>query len=310
MRLNRFLASAGLGSRRSVEELITDGKVRVNGKICVDLATKVSETDEVFVGGKRVQADEKMYLLLNKPRGFLCTAKDEPGEARPTIFQLLPAGWPRVSHAGRLDFDSEGLLLLTNDGDFALRMTHPRYKVDKEYVVTLDRPFESGDTAALLKGIFIAPDDETKYLPARERREAEPAAAPPERVRAKAESVVPMQGNSVRVVLRQGLKRQIRLMFLALSYKVRRLVRVRIGPLSDRTLASGSFRKLTPREVKTLLKASEEITARPPVRRSAGAKSTKPANARPSSRGAGARKPGSRNSGPRRGPTGTRSKDR
>ncbi len=272
MRLNRFLASAGLGSRRSVEALIVSGKVRVNGATCSDLATKVSDADEVVVAGRRVVAEEKLYLLLNKPRGYLCTARDEPGQDRPTIFQLLPAGYPAVSHAGRLDFDSEGLLLLTNDGDFALRMTHPRYKVDKEYFVTLDRPFDRAHIPTLLKGVFVAPEDDSLYFPRRaasEGKSAAPASSPAKppaaRVRARAESVEPMQGSGVRVVLRQGLKRQIRLMFLALGYRVKRLVRVRIGTLSDRSLASGRWRRLTPREVKTMLKAAVETP--PPARK-------------------------------------------
>lgn len=276
MRLNKFLASAGLGSRRSVELLITGGKVRVNGQLCRELATSVTEADEVSVGGKRVGAEEKMYLLLNKPRGYLCSAKDEPGQNRPTVFDLLPEGWPRVAHAGRLDYDSEGLLILTNDGDFALRLTHPRYKVEKEYVVTLDRTFDPADTPRLLKGIFIAPEEARGGAEREEPSAARQAHAPPSdstrpparkkepaapRVRARAERVLPMPGHTVGVVLRQGLKRQIRLMFLALNYRVKRLVRVRIGPLSDRRLPSGKFRKLSRFEIQDLLKAATAVTA-------------------------------------------------
>lgn len=256
MRLNKFLASAGLGSRRSVEQLITTGQVSVNGRICTELATSVTEADEVEVCGRRVGAEEKMYLLLNKPKGYLCAAKDEPGQNRPTVFDLLPDGWPRVAHAGRLDYDSEGLLILTNDGDFALRLTHPRYKVEKEYVVTLDRAYDLADTPRLLKGVFLAPE-EPRSRPAPGSAPAEP----PKRVRARAERVLPMPGNAVGVVLRQGLKRQIRLMFLALNYRVKRLVRVRIGPLTDRRLASGRFRPLTRHEIRDLLKAATAVTA-------------------------------------------------
>ncbi|MBS0659279.1 MAG: rRNA pseudouridine synthase [Verrucomicrobia bacterium] len=253
VRLNKFLASAGLGSRRSVEQLITGGQVLVNGRVCTELATSVTEADEVVVGGQRLGAEDKMYLLLNKPKGYLCAAKDEPGQNRPTVFDLLPEGWPRVAHAGRLDYDSEGLLILTNDGDFALRLTHPRYKVEKEYVVTLDRAFDPADAPRLLKGVFIAPEEPRPG-----------AAAPteaPKRVRARAERILPLPGTSVGVVLRQGLKRQIRLMFLALNYRVRRLVRVRIGPLTDRRLPSGQFRKLTRGEIRDLLKAATAVTA-------------------------------------------------
>lgn len=259
MRLNKFLASAGLGSRRSVELLITGGKVRVNGHLCLELATSVTEADEVSVGGKRVGAEEKMYLLLNKPKGYLCSAKDEPGQNRPTVFDLLPEGWPRVAHAGRLDYDSEGLLILTNDGDFALRLTHPRYKVEKEYVVTLDRTYDPADTPRLLKGVFIAPEEPRGGAEKEDTAPRKEPAAP--RVRARAERVLPMPGHTVGVVLRQGLKRQIRLMFLALNYRVKRLVRVRIGPLSDRRLPSGKFRKLSRFEIKDLLQAATSVTA-------------------------------------------------
>lgn len=259
VRLNKFLASAGLGSRRSVESLVTEGKVRVNGRVCTELATSVTEADEVVVGGQRVGAEEKMYLLLNKPKGYLCSAKDEPGQNRPTVFDLLPEGWPRVSHAGRLDYDSEGLLILTNDGDFALRLTHPRYKVEKEYVVTLDRTFDHQDAPRLLKGVFIAPEEAPPG--ARPAGPAGAKGAAPERIRARAERILPLPGMSVGVVLRQGLKRQIRLMFLALGYRVKRLVRVRIGPLSDRRLAAGRFRNLTKGEIRDLLKAATAVTA-------------------------------------------------
>ena len=261
MRLNRFLASAGLGSRRSCEALITAGKVRVNDQVCTNLATNVGPEDEVIVGGRKLRAQQHLYVLLNKPRGFLCTARDDVERGRRTIFDLLPREWPRLFHVGRLDLDSEGLLLLTNDGDLALRMTHPRYKIEKEYEVTLDRQFEPGDSAALLRGVFIAPDDDAIYRRqpenARERETPPRPRAAPERVRAKAEAVQPLDGKRVKVVLKQGMKRQIRLMFLQLGYKVKKLVRRRIGPLMDSHLRAGQWRELTPSEVAILSRTGE-----------------------------------------------------
>ena len=281
MRLNRFLASAGLGSRRSCEALITAGKVQLNGQVCVTLATTVGSQDEVIVNGRKLRPQERLYVLLNKPRGILCTAHDDGERGRRTVFDLLPREWPRLFHVGRLDMDSEGLLLLTNDGDLALRMTHPRYKIEKEYDVSLDRRFEPGDALTLCRGVFIAPEDDSIYRPKAKATANEPAAAKGEeparqpaparaaRVRAKAEAVFPLDGNRVKVVLKQGMKRQIRLMFLQLGYKVRRLVRKRIGPLVDSHLRSGEWRALTPSEVAILSRRSDDpakakpATARP-----------------------------------------------
>ncbi len=281
MRLNRFLASAGLGSRRSCEGLITAGKVQVNGQVCVTLATTVGSQDEVIVNGRKLRPQERLYVLLNKPRGILCTAHDDGERGRRTVFDLLPREWPRLFHVGRLDMDSEGLLLLTNDGDLALRMTHPRYKIEKEYEVSLDRRFEPGDALTLCRGVFIAPEDDSIYRPKAKGAASEPAAvnvdgpahqpapARAARVRAKAEAVFPLDGNRVKVVLKQGMKRQIRLMFLQLGYKVRRLVRKRIGPLVDSHLRSGEWRALTPSEVAILSRRSDDPA------------SAKPATARP-----------------------------
>ena len=265
VRLNKFLAAAGLGSRRSSEALITAGKVQVNGQVCVTLATTIGPDDEVVVNGRKLRTQDHLYVLLNKPKGVLCTASDDGGRGRRTVFDLLPRDWPRLFHVGRLDMDSEGLLLLTNDGDLALRMTHPRYKIEKEYEVTLDRRFEPSDALTLCRGVFIAPEDDAIYRPrpvvkksdtaAPETADSAPRRAVP-RVRAKAEAVFPLDGNRVKVVLKQGMKRQIRLMFLQLGYKVKRLVRKRIGALVDSHLHSGEHRQLTPSEVAILCKTS------------------------------------------------------
>jgi 23S rRNA pseudouridine2605 synthase len=225
MRLNRFLAAAGLGSRRGCEELIRTGRVTINGTVCIDLATTVNEDDSVKVNGKLIHRDKPLYIVLNKPPGYLCTAADE--RERRTIFDLMPKNWPRLFNVGRLDKESEGLLILTDDGDLALKLTHPRYKIDKEYEVILDRAFDIEQREKLLKGVFI------------------------EGVRAKAEAINRIAPNRLKIVLRQGIKRQIRLMFLTVGYEVKQLCRIRIGPLRL-DVPCGQWRFLTAQEVKNL----------------------------------------------------------
>ena len=226
MRLNRFLAAAGLGSRRGVEEIITSGQVRINGQVVTDLATQVSAEDFVKVGGRRVQVEQPIHAVLYKPRGFVCTADDECD--RRIIFDLLPKTWPRVFHVGRLDMDSEGLLLLTNDGDLGLHLTHPRYHVDKEYEVLLDRPFNDEHRAKLLTGFHIQGG------------------------RAKVESLAKLKPKLLKIVLRQGIKRQIRLMFYELGYEVERLCRIRIGTITLGDMEPGQWRHLAAKEVESL----------------------------------------------------------
>ncbi len=226
MRLNRFLAAAGVGSRRHCDELIAAGRVTINGRVVTDFSVQPAETDHVKVGSKMVRAERKLNLVLNKPAGFVSTRSDP--NARDTIFDLLPASGPRLFNVGRLDTQSEGLLILTNDGDLAQRLTHPRYKVDKEYEVTLDRAWEPELAAKLLRGVYL------------------------DGKRAKLERVFPLKPNLVRVLLRQGINRQIRRMFYEIGYEVTRLVRVRIGNLKLEKLPIGHWRPLTAGELKSL----------------------------------------------------------
>jgi 23S rRNA pseudouridine2605 synthase len=237
MRLNRFLAAAGFGSRRSCEQLILSGEVTVNGRVCENLATEVAESDFVKYRGQRVLPEKPLYLLLHKPRGYLCTASDT--HDRHTIFDLLPGQWPRLFHVGRLDRESEGLLILTNDGDLALHLTHPRYKIEKEYEVLLDRPYDGAkSTPRLLRGVNT------------------------EEGRARAESVRQISPGLIRIVLRQGLKRQIRHMLYKVGYEVKRLIRIRIGPLRLAELRAGEWRQLTAAEVKALRNNRPETNSR------------------------------------------------
>ena len=234
MRLNRFLAAAGLGSRRQCDDLIASGCVTINGQVCTDFSAQPSERDHVKVNGKLVHGERRLDILLHKPAGFVSTRKDP--NARDTIFDLLPPHLPRLFNVGRLDTQTEGLLLLTNNGDLAQRLTHPRYKIEKEYEVTLDRPWDPALAAKLLKGITL------------------------DGQRARMEKVQAIKGPRVRVVLRQGINRQIRRMFYEVGYDVKKLVRVRIGRLRLGDLPRGHWRPLTKAELGSL--TPEPVRAR------------------------------------------------
>ena len=238
MRLNRFLAAAGLGSRRGVEELITQGRVRVNGQVVTSLATVVGPTDSVKVGSRLIRSEQLIYAVLHKPPGYVCTAADEMD--RRTIFDLFPPNWPRVHHVGRLDKESEGLIFVTNDGDLTHVLTHPSHEVEKEYDVLLDKTFVPTDREKLLKGFRI----EHGY--------------------AKCEGVEVVKANRIRLVLAQGLKRQIRLMLYKLGYEVERLFRIRIGSIQLEGLARGAWRFLTQKEVAELRNARPKAKSEQP----------------------------------------------
>jgi 23S rRNA pseudouridine2605 synthase len=230
VRLNRYLAAAGVGSRRKCDELIAAGRVTINGEICTNFSAQPGPRDHVKVDGKLVHIDQPIYLMLHKPAGFVST-KGDP-HARDTIFDLLPPKYSRLSHVGRLDAQTEGLLLLTNDGALAQRLTHPRYKIDKEYEVTLDRSWDPALTSKLLHGIFL--DGQSAQI-------------------ARLHSLTPTR---LRVVLRQGINRQIRRMFEAVGFKVKSLVRVRIGNLRLGDLPRGHWRALKQQEIKSLVESS------------------------------------------------------
>jgi len=226
LRLNRFLAAAGVGSRRQCDQLIAAGRVTVNGRVCTDFSAQPTDADHVKVGGKLVHAQRKIYLTLHKPAGFVSTRADP--KARDTIFDLLPPKLPRLFNVGRLDAQTEGLIILTNDGDLAQRLTHPRAKVEKEYDVTLDRPWNVALTPKLLSGMKL------------------------DGQHARMEMVKPIRTTRVRVVLLQGINRQIRRMFYELGYEVVKLARVRIGHLRLGDLPRGHWRSLTKSELRSL----------------------------------------------------------
>ncbi|MEZ5301837.1 MAG: pseudouridine synthase [Verrucomicrobiales bacterium] len=231
MRLNRFLATCGFGSRRSCEALILDGHVTVNGEICRALATQVGPTDQVECGGRPAEMPQAITLIVHKPRGLVCTRSDERG--RETIYSLLPSRFHGLHHVGRLDKDSEGLILLTNDGDLSQRLTHPSHKIQKEYLVTLDRAPEDADLKQLITGI------------------------PTEEGLARAVAYKRTSPRRIRVILQQGLKRQLRHMFEALDFRVKKLVRIRIGGLGIGLVPEGKWQLLDPPMLKALVEAEE-----------------------------------------------------
>jgi 23S rRNA pseudouridine2605 synthase len=226
VRLNRFLAAAGLGSRRHCDELIAAGRVTINGQVCTDFSVQPGERDHVKVDRKLVHSQRRLDVMLNKPAGFVSTRSDP--NARDTIFDLLPPHFPRLFNVGRLDAQTEGLLLLTNDGDLAQRLTHPRYKIEKEYEVTLDHAWDPALAPKLHQGVML------------------------DGQRARIDSLHSIKPTRLRVILRQGINRQIRRMFYETGYEVKRLVRIRIGRLRLGDLPRGHWRPLTSTELKSL----------------------------------------------------------
>jgi len=229
-RLQKVLAQAGLGSRRVCEELIEARRVRVNGEVAVlgrrvDPEVDVIEVDRAQIGLK----DGLVHYVLNKPAGFITTAADTHG--RPTVIDLVPAE-PRVFPVGRLDADSEGLLLLTNDGDLTHRLTHPSYGVEKEYLVEVDGEPHRGAIRRLREGVEL---DDGLTAPAK---------------------VALLDARMLRITIHEGRNRQVRRMCEAVGFPVLRLVRTRIGALTDRTLKPGEWRALTQDEVRALERAA------------------------------------------------------
>lgn len=233
-RLQRALARAGLGSRRSCEELIRAGRVTVNGREA-RLGDRVDpRRDRVAVDGAGVPLDPGLrYFAFHKPAGIVTTLSDERG--RPDLTGFLPEG-PRVFPVGRLDLATEGLLLLTNDGDLANRLAHPRHEVEKEYLAEVDGPVTDRRLGRLRRGVDL--DDG-------------PARARSARVTAEAEGRA-----AVRLVMTEGRKREVRRMLDAVGLPVRRLVRLRVGPVLLGSLAPGELRPLTPEEVRSLYRVA------------------------------------------------------
>ena len=256
MRLNRFLALCGLGSRRACEAIIETGRVTVNGTQVRTLATVIAPEDRVAVDGREVSAAQNITLILHKPPGVLSTASDPKG--RTTLYDLLPPHYRHLHYVGRLDNASEGLIVMTNDGTLTQKLTHPSHKIDKEYLVTADRPFRSENIEKLLKGI------------------------PLEEGLARAVAVHAVSPRRLIVVLQQGLNRQIRRMFDALGFTVERLVRSRIGSLTIENLKPGKWRVLRPDEIALLSRPAGTPARKTARKRSAPRRDAPPAPEPPS----------------------------
>lgn len=237
-RLQKYMASCGVASRRKCEEIIAEGRVKVNGVTVREAGLKIQPgKDRVTVDGKEIiPANKPVYIMLNKPVGYVSTVRDQ--FMRPTVLDLVKGVKGRIYPVGRLDYDSEGLILLTNDGNFAYGLTHPRHKVDKTYMVVVQGRPDRIEIDRIRSGVEI---DGRMTSPADIRVES-------------------IQGNKTtfRVVIHEGRNRQVRRMFEAIGYTVVSLKRTGIGKLQLGTLAPGKWRFLEDREVKDLYKEIED----------------------------------------------------
>jgi 23S rRNA pseudouridine2605 synthase len=239
VRLNKLLSQSGVASRRAADELIRQGRVEVNRQVVSELGTKADpERDEIKVDGRRLKAVPlRRYLLLNKPRGVVSTRSDP--QRRTTVVDLLTrAGIGGYFYpVGRLDFDSEGLIILTNDGEFAERVTHPRYELDRTYEALVEGIPDDRDLDRLRRGVEI---DGRRTLPAKVRLVRVIRGGGAERA-------------LVEIAIREGRHRQVRLMCDAIAHPVERLRRTRIGSVTSHGLAPGQLRDLTPAELRSLM---------------------------------------------------------
>ena len=233
-RLQKVLARTGVGSRRVCEELIAEGRVRVNGEIAILGRRVLPDADDIEVDGVPISVKPGLvYYLLNKPRGIVTTAADPQG--RRTVVELVPAV-PRVFPVGRLDTDTEGLLIMTNDGQLAHRLTHPSFGVQKEYLAEVQGKPSAGDLRRLREGVNL---EDGRTSPAR---------------------VATLGPNLLRITIHEGRNRQVRRMCDTVGHPVVRLVRTRIGPIAERSLKPGQWRELTTKEVRALERATAPET--------------------------------------------------
>ncbi len=246
-RLQKLISAAGIASRRHAEELITAGQVNVNGKIVTELGAKADpKIDHIKVKGRLINTilhqHENIYVLLNKPRGYLTSMADPEG--RPLVTELIPSTLGRLHPVGRLDFNTEGLLLLTNDGEFTNVVTAARNQIPKVYKVKVKGMPTDNAVERLRRGISIGEGERTAPAEVRQLRSTE-------------------ANGWFEVTLHQGRNQQIRRMFDAIGHSVTKLKRTRIGLLDDRFLATGQWRTLTDMEAKRLKKVRAKKTAAP-----------------------------------------------
>lgn len=233
VRLQKYLAECGFGSRRACESLIERGLVEVDGALVAEQGMKIDPDEQtVAVEGNRAVPEPKIYLILNKPRGYLCTSDDPQG--RRTYRELLPDLPARVYTVGRLDFDSDGLIIVSNDGELCNRLTHPRHEIAKVYTVVVSRKIKKEEMDILRRGMKLQGEKMRMENIQHSRRNA--------------------KGFIYRITLKEGKNRQIRRMLAALGIKVKRLRRIQIGPIKMENLKPGQTRPLSSSEMNSLRK--------------------------------------------------------
>jgi len=229
IRLNRFIANAGVCSRRDADELIKSGKIKVNDNIVTELGTKVKRTDKVEYKGKSLRAEKLQYVLLNKPKDYI-TTMDDP-QNRKTVMKLVGNACPeRIFPVGRLDRQTTGLLLFTNDGELAKKLTHPSFKIKKIYQVEINKPIEKDDFDKILKGVKL--DDGVAYVDEL--------------------ALIGESGSTLGIEIHIGKNRIVRRIFESLGYDVIKLDRVMFGTLTKKDLSRGKWRHLRPKEIMNL----------------------------------------------------------
>lgn len=227
-RLQKLIAESGYTSRRKAEELIKEGKVKVNGKVITELGTKVDSKDEIEINNTILTKETKEYYLINKPRGFITSTSDD--KDRRVVTELIPTE-SRIYPVGRLDYDTTGALLLTNDGEFANIMIQPKNKIEKVYLAKLEGIIKGEQINKLKDGVIL---DHVKVVPSRVKLK-----------KVNNESNTSM----VEITIHEGKNHQVKRMFESVGFHVEKLTRIRIGIFSIENLKSGEYRKLTPKEV-------------------------------------------------------------
>ncbi|MCF7923519.1 MAG: rRNA pseudouridine synthase [Candidatus Izimaplasma sp.] len=235
-RLQKIIAKAGITSRRKAEDLITEGKVKVNGEIVTELGTRASFSDEIIVDGKKIHRENLVYFVLYKPEGYISAVKDQFN--RKTVVDLIPVK-EKIFPVGRLDYDTSGLILITNDGDFAQHMIHPKYMIEKEYYVRIKGLLRKESSILLAKGLKY---DGIQAMPAKvwnvnydEKKET----------------------TFLNIIITEGKNHQVKKMFEALGHEVIKLKRERFGTVTLEGLNKGEYRILKPHEIKTLYNLSK-----------------------------------------------------
>ena len=227
IRINKFISQSGICSRREADNLIKKGLVHINGKKCITLGQKIKTDDKVEVNGKEIETEKKIYILLNKPKDFITTKKDTHG--RKTVFDLLKGIKERIFYVGRLDRNTTGLLLFTNDGELTKKLSHPSHNIKKIYSVTLNKNFKQIDFTKIINGLVIENEkiivDSINILNSRKE---------------------------VGVEIHIGKNRIVRKIFESLGYKIKKLDRVTFGPLTKKDLPRGKWRSLSNIEIRNL----------------------------------------------------------